>query len=637
MLADRERIPELVFTLAHGQNRFFHELSEALVYELTELGVTATISAGAMPTPREGLVHVLVPPHEYMTLSGFTPPASLLNRSIVISAEQPDSPFFPANVALARDAGAVFDINPRAVRAYHAQGVDAVRLQLGYTKLWDQPTPPDHERDIDILFLGRLTERRAKALASYADVFERFRCCLLLSDNSSPNTETGASFVAGQDKRDRLSRAKIVLNVHGEEEPYFEWLRVVEAICAGCVVVSEHSTDIAPLEPGLHFTAGRLESLGFLCAWLVDDEQRRMQMATDAYGLLRGLPLSESARALASAAREIDAVPVERVAELAVRHEIARQSDRRLPQVRRQPPQRVGISDGEAVALRAIKHQQLALMGMRRRLERIELAFDSSSSDRPMTTITAESPGWREGDVRRITVITPLYNHREHVLETLDSLDSSACQDWEAVVVDDSSSDGGGEAVAEWMDRHPFRACRLVRHTINRGLAAARNTGIAHARSDLLLMLDADNQLRRIAMDRLLDALARDPDASFAWGIMEQFSTNGPIGLLSTYGWEPQRFRAGNYIDAFSLIRREALAALGGYSGDTRLYGWEDYDLWVRMAEAGRHGVFVPEIIARYRVGASSMISHTNVSAVDAFAAIADHAPLLMRELQLPK
>src|SRR5437762_13503051 len=53
-----------------------------------------------------------------------------------------------------------------------------------------------------------------------------------------------------------------------------------------------------------------------------------------------------------------------------------------------------------------------------------------------------------------------------------------------------------------------------------------------------------------------------------------------------------------NYIDAFALIGRGALVALDGYSYDHRLYGWEDYDLWVRIAESGRYGMFVPAMIA---------------------------------------
>lgn len=636
MLNKSEGGPELAFTFAHGQNRFFFELAEALVYELKRIGVVATINVGSPPPPRKGLVHVFLPPHEYVALSSYQPTAKLLTRSILISAEQPGSSFFAANVALARNAGAVFDINPRSVRAYEVEGITAAHLPLGYTQLWDWHEAK-RDRDIDILFLGRLTPRRARALACYADVFEGLRCHLVLSDNSRPNTGTGACFVAGDEKRALLSRAKIVLNVHGEDEPYFEWLRVVEAICAGCAVVSEHSTDFAPLECGRHVVTGRLGSLGLLCAWLAQDEQRRKHIASEAYELLHGMPLVESAHALVSAARKVDGAPVERIAELTARQEIARGEDDYEMHDKLQPPQRVGISDGEAVALRTLKNQQLTIAGLRRRLENIELAVKTAGHGQPATTTIIESPMWRETDTRKITVITPLYNHCNEIVRALNSLERSARRDWEAVIVDDGSTDGGAEAVTSWIEAHPYLACCLVRHATNRGLAAARNTGVSHARTERLLMLDADNELRRIAMDRLMEALDEDPNASFAWGIMEQFSVDGPVGLLSTYGWDPQRFRAGNYIDAFALIRLDAITALGGYSSDSRLYGWEDYDLWVRMAESGRHGVFVPEIIARYRVGASSMISHTNVSAVDAFAAISDHAPHLMTELQLPR
>jgi GT2 family glycosyltransferase len=79
------------------------------------------------------------------------------------------------------------------------------------------------------------------------------------------------------------------------------------------------------------------------------------------------------------------------------------------------------------------------------------------------------------------------------------------------------------------------------------------------------------------------------------------------------------------------------LESLGGYSTDPRLaLGWEDYDLWARIAEAGGHGVFVPELIARYRVGHSSMVWVTNISSTDAYAAVADHAPTLMSHVRIP-
>jgi GT2 family glycosyltransferase len=190
--------------------------------------------------------------------------------------------------------------------------------------------------------------------------------------------------------------------------------------------------------------------------------------------------------------------------------------------------------------------------------------------------------------------------------------------------------------VQRWIEQHQHRACRVIRHDLNMGLPAARNTGAEEARTDRLLMLDADNELRRTAMPRLMGALDADPAAGFAYGIIERFSADGPEGLVSSFGWDPVRLRRGNYIDACAMVRRQALTELRGYSTDDRLYGWEDYDLWVRMAEAGWHAAFVPEIIARYRVGPSSMIWEANLSTTDAFATLVEHAPRLMAGLRIP-
>ncbi|MGD1058493.1 MAG: glycosyltransferase [Solirubrobacteraceae bacterium] len=634
-MSDSERpAPEFQFTMARGQNQFFVELAEALAYELRTLGAAASIEIGEIPLPREGLVHVFLPPHEYVSLSRHRPPAPLLRRSIVISAEQPDSHYFDANVPLARDCGAVFDINPRSVRAYRSKGIEASLLELGHTSLWDRF---EHERDIDILFLGRLSPRRELALASYAGIFERFHCHLGLSDNSRPNTASGATFVAGEDKRELLARSKVLLNIHGEDEPYFEWLRVAEAICAGCVVVSEHSSDFAPLEWGQHLLTGQLGSLGLFCAWLVEDASRRQRMRSQAYELLlRERPLSNAARQLIDAGRKADMAPIGKDLELVTRQERARGHFRESPpSFEYQPIERPDFSSGEALTLRGLKQQMLATSALRRQLAHME--FMRSGDGEPRTQVVTESPAWSSGAPRALTVIIPLYNHQTDVLDALASLERSLRTDWEAIVVDDASTDGGREVVQGWIESRPEHACRLVGHELNRGLAAARNTGMEQARTDRLLMLDADNELRPIALSRLMDALDADPEASFAYGIMERFSTDGPKGLLSCFGWDPERLRCGNYIDAFALIRREALVALNGYSYDHRLYGWEDYDLWVRIAEAGQHGVFVPEIIARYRVGHSSMISQTNFSTADAYVALVDHAPNLMAELRIPR
>ena len=77
------------------------------------------------------------------------------------------------------------------------------------------------------------------------------------------------------------------------------------------------------------------------------------------------------------------------------------------------------------------------------------------------------------------------------------------------------------------------------------------------------------------------------------------------------------------------MIRREVLMAVGGYTTDPRLFGWEDFALWCTLAERGWHGVRVPEIVARYRKGLLSMLSLTDIDGRAAWAALLELHPSL--------
>jgi hypothetical protein len=628
--------PELVFALAKGQNVFFRELAEALIFEAEKLGGSGRIVVGKFPEQRPGSVTVLLPPHEYAQLSEVRPTPAMLTRCVLISAEQPTSGFFDWNVALARDAGAVLDINQRAVRAYRDAGIAAEHLQLGYCEKWDRRLDAA-DRDIDILFIGRTTTRRQRALAHYADVLERFNCRILLSDDSRPNVGEGVNFVSGEAKLELLSRSKVLLNVHGEDEPYFEWLRVAEAMSCGCAVVTEHSTDLEPLRAGVDVVTGRYEALGLLAAWLAEDQDERGRIVGDADARLRERAnLASGAAALIAAAERADRIDLAPWTATDVKVANARSALTQLP-----PPPPTGPAAGEPASsgdrtLRALKRQQQEILSFRRQLAVDALARSRPERPQPETVEVATTSAWKAGGTPRVSVIVPLYNDEDVILEALDSVLGSSFTSWEIVVVDDASSDGSPDAVRAWMGANDSRPVALVRHEVNRGLSAARNTGAAAARGRLLLMLDSDNLLRPRGMTRLVRALATDPGAAFAYGILDRFLKEGPLDLVSSYGWEPVRFRDGNYIDALALIRRRAFNRIGGYSEDPRLLlGYEDYDFWARLAEAGEWAIFVRQFVASYRVGHSSMLSVTNISRVDAVAAVAEHAPRLMAGVEL--
>ena len=114
-----------------------------------------------------------------------------------------------------------------------------------------------------------------------------------------------------------------------------------------------------------------------------------------------------------------------------------------------------------------------------------------------------------------------------------------------------------------------------------------------------------DNRIKRPCLSRLLEALDAS-GATFAYPQQRMFGEIDGIGLADV--WDPARLRRGNYIDAMALLRRDTLIAAGGYATLANEHGWEDYDLWCRLAGLGYEGVFLPEILGEYRVHKSSML-----------------------------
>jgi GT2 family glycosyltransferase len=210
----------------------------------------------------------------------------------------------------------------------------------------------------------------------------------------------------------------------------------------------------------------------------------------------------------------------------------------------------------------------------------------------------------------RVSVIIPTYNHAAYLPAAVDSALAQTLPNVEVIVVDDGSTD---ETPALVRDRWGARV-RYVRQD-NRGLAAARNAGIVHARGDSLIFLDADDEL----LPRCAEARAARLDATPALGWVfsdvllvdeagvtrrasEAYRYDGPRlhGLLFD-----ELLRRGNFIPIHAISFRAAVVrAAGGF--DERLPNTEDYDLLVRIARTSPTG-YLEEPLGRCRVRASSM------------------------------
>ncbi|MFY9718201.1 MAG: glycosyltransferase [Candidatus Cybelea sp.] len=108
-----------------------------------------------------------------------------------------------------------------------------------------------------------------------------------------------------------------------------------------------------------------------------------------------------------------------------------------------------------------------------------------------------------------VSVIVPLYNKAPYVLRALESVAAQAVEDFEVIVVDDGSTDGGGDIVAGIPDSR----FRLIRQA-NAGPGAARNRGLREARAPYVAFLDADDRWLPNFLSENVSILERHPSAA---------------------------------------------------------------------------------------------------------------------------
>lgn len=217
---------------------------------------------------------------------------------------------------------------------------------------------------------------------------------------------------------------------------------------------------------------------------------------------------------------------------------------------------------------------------------------------------------------RAVTVAVSLYHYGRFIEECLDSVAGQTHEHLEVVVVDDHSTrDDSVEVVRAWAERHARRFDRfeVLRHRHNRGLAAARNTAFSAARTSHVFVLDADNLIYPRAIE-VLHRAAAEGDRDAAYTQLELFGDQVGIGQADV--WSRRRFQRGNYVDAMALIRVRSWEQVGGYTHIEG--GWEDFDLWCKFLECGMTGLYVPEILCRYRVHGTSMLRTDTRDATEA-------------------
>jgi len=209
----------------------------------------------------------------------------------------------------------------------------------------------------------------------------------------------------------------------------------------------------------------------------------------------------------------------------------------------------------------------------------------------------------------RVSVVIPTYNRARTLSRAVGSVLSQDFRDIEVIIVDDGSTDATRDVVSSFGDER----VRLISHDVNRGVGAARNTGIEAARGDLVAFQDSDDewlQGKLSAQVRALEAageacllvyctkIVYGRDADHVRGPRRAVCVPGPevselSGDLREFLWRQHVISTQTM-----LVRTDALRRIGGF--DTRLYNSEEWDIAIRLSEFGTFAFVDEPLVNNY-------------------------------------
>lgn len=205
-----------------------------------------------------------------------------------------------------------------------------------------------------------------------------------------------------------------------------------------------------------------------------------------------------------------------------------------------------------------------------------------------------------------ISVVIPARNAADTLDVALHSLVRQKFRDWEAIVIDDGSSDATAEIARRYAAKDT--RFRLVQGPA-RGASAARNLGIAEASRRWLQFLDADDWLEPDHMARMLAALEADHEARAVWCSYQRIMPDGRADgtKVVDFGDDPFPLLCEQCIFAIHgvLVEVDLVRKVGGF--DEALVTCEDWDLWQRVARTGVVWTGVPDLVVPYRAGTHSL------------------------------
>src|SRR5690554_3161180 len=227
----------------------------------------------------------------------------------------------------------------------------------------------------------------------------------------------------------------------------------------------------------------------------------------------------------------------------------------------------------------------------------------------------------------KVSVIIPVYNMEEYLVDTLDSVLSSDYPNFEVIVMNDGSTDKS-LSIAEYYAEKDSRI--QVYSQRNKGASSARNNAINKAVGSYILPVDADNLIAQTYISEAAKVLDHHPNVKLVSCEAEFIGDKSGRWNFETF--DINLLCRRNIIDNCAMYRKSDWANARGYCNE--ILGREDWDFWLSLFETGGDFFRLPIVGLYYRVRSNSkrvQTRHLHKNIIDALNA--RHKPLFYKEL----
>lgn len=182
-----------------------------------------------------------------------------------------------------------------------------------------------------------------------------------------------------------------------------------------------------------------------------------------------------------------------------------------------------------------------------------------------------------------VSIVVPVYNRAATIIRCLDSIAMQRGVDaFSVIVVDNNSTDGSQDEIKKWHERHKEIDLHLTDEQ-QQGAAAARNKGLSMAMTPYVMFFDSDDEMKQGHLERLVNGIKAHPEADIlGWNMLYELPS-GKNYLTKFITERPIYNHLTKVILATEnyAVKTDFIRKAGGW--DSRLRGWDDYELGLRM------------------------------------------------------